>query len=170
MVYATLSDLNKDKAPGLDGFPIDFWHFSWDFVKEEVMGFFKDFFEHNKFVRNLNSTFLFLIPKKENVVGIKDYKPISLVGGLYKILKKVLANRLRRVVGQVVSTTQNDFVEGIQVLDAVLIANEAIDALLKRKEKGHICKLGIEKAYDHLNLNFLLGVMEKMGFGRKWLN
>ena len=60
--------------------------------------------------------------------------------------------------------------EGRQILDAVLIANEAVDSLLKRTEKGLICKLDIEKAYDHLNSNFLLGVMEKMGFGRKWLN
>ena len=66
------------------------------------MGF-KDFFEQNKFVRCLNSTFLILIPKKENAVDIKNYRPIILVGGLYKILAKVLANRLRRVVGQVVS-------------------------------------------------------------------
>ena len=169
-VYAALTYLNGDKAPGPDGFPIAFWHFSWDFVKEEVMGFFKDFFEQNKFVRNLNFTILVLIPKKENAVDIKDYIPISLVGGLYKILAKVLANRLRRVVGQVVSTAQNAFVERRQILDAVLIANEAIDALSKRKEKGLICKLDIEKAYDHLNWNFLLSVMEKMGFGRKWLN
>ena len=134
------------------------------------MGFFKDFFEHNKFVRNLNSTFLVLIPKKENAVDINDFRPISLVGGLYKVLAKVLANRLKRVVEQVVSITQNAFVEGRQILDAVLIANEAVDAVLKRKEKGLFCKLDIEKAYDHLQWNFLLGVMEKMGFGRKWLN
>ena len=169
-VFAALSDLNGDKAPGPDGFPIAFWLFSSDFVKEEVMGFFKDFFEHNKFVRNLNSTFLVLIPKKENAVDINDFRPISLVCGLYKVLAKVLANRLKRVVGQVVSTAQNAFVEGRQILDAVLIANEAVDAVLKRKEKGLICKLDIEKAFDHLQWNFLLGVMEKMGFGRKWLN
>ena len=169
-VFAALSDLNGDKAPGPDGFPIAFWLFCWDFVKEEVMGFFKDFFEHNKFVRNLNSTFLVLIPKKENAVDINDFRPISLVGGLYKVLAKVLANRLKRVVRQVVSIAQNAFVEGRQILDAVLITDEAVDAVLKRKEKGLICKLDIEKAYDHLQWNFLLGVMEKMGFRRKWLN
>ena len=90
------------------------------------MEFLKDFFDHNKFVRNLNSTFLVLIPKKENAMDIKDYRPISLVGGLYKVLAKVLANRLKRVAGQVVSTAQNAFVEGRQILDAVLITNEAI--------------------------------------------
>ena len=61
-VYAALFDLNGDKDPSPDGFPIAFWLFSWDFVKEEVMEFFKDFFDHNKFMRNLNSTFLVLIP------------------------------------------------------------------------------------------------------------
>ena len=146
-VYVALSDMNGDKALGLDGFPMAFWYF----VNEEVMGFFKDFFEQNKFVRSLNSTFLVLIPKKQNAVDIKDYRPISLVSGLYKILAKVFANRLRKVVGQVVSKVQNSFVDGRQILDAMLIANEAIDALLKRKEKGLICKLDIEKAYDHLN-------------------
>ena len=97
-----LSDLNGNKAPGLDGFSIAFWQFSRDFV-EEIMGFFKESHENNKFVKSLNSTFLVLVPKNENAVDIKDFRPISLVGGLYKILAKVLANRLKKVVGQVVS-------------------------------------------------------------------
>ena len=121
------------------------------------------------FVRSLNSTFLVLVPKNENAVDIKDFRLINLVRGLYKILAKVLANRLKKVVGQVVSTSQNAFVEGPQILDAALIANEAVDSLIRRKEKGLRCKLDIEKAYDHLNWDFLLQIMEKMGFGRKWL-
>ena len=102
-------------------------------------------------------------------MDIKDFRSISLVGGLYKILAKVLANRLKNVVGQVVSTSQNVFVEGQQILDVALITNEAVDSLIRRKEKGLRCKLDIEKAYYHLNWDFLLQVMEKMGFGRKWL-
>ena len=58
------------------------------------MGFFKDFFERGKFVRSLNSTFLVLVPKKGGADDLRYYRPISLVGGLYKILAKVLANRL----------------------------------------------------------------------------
>ena len=70
------------------------------------MGFLKEIHENNMFVRSLNSTFLVLVPKKENAADIKDFRPISLVGGLYKILAKVLANRLKKVVGQVVSTSK----------------------------------------------------------------
>ncbi|RVW13055.1 Transposon TX1 uncharacterized 149 kDa protein [Vitis vinifera] len=166
-VFSALSDLNGDKAPGPDGFPLSFWQSCWEFVKEEVMGFLKEFHEHDKFVKSLNSTFLVLIPKKAGAEDLRDFRPISLMGGLYKLLAKVLANKLKKVVGKVVSSAQNAFVEGRQILDATLIANEAIDFLLKRNESGVLCKLDIEKAYDHLNWNFLLFVMRSMGFGEK---
>ena len=167
-MFAGDSELNGDKAPDPDGFTLAFWHFCWDFVKDEIMGFFKDFFERGKFVRSLNTTFLVLIPKKGGAEDLTDFRPISLVGSLYKLLAKVLANRLKKVVGKVVSTTQNAFVEGRQILDAALIANEVIDSLLKRKESGVLCKLDLEKAYDRINWDFLLSVMQKMGFGEKW--
>ena len=92
-----------------------------------------------------------LIPKKGDATNIKDFRPISLVGGLYKILAKDLANKLKRVVGQVVSEARNAFVEGRQILDAALIANEVIHVLLQRKLGGVVCKLYIQKAYDHLD-------------------
>ena len=114
------------------------------------MDFFKEFYE-KKFVRSLNATFLVLIPKMGNVEDIKDYKPISLLGGLYKILAKVLANRLRRVLDKVISPSQNAFVEGRQILDVALIANEVVDSMLRRNDDEVVWKLDIEKAYDHLN-------------------
>ena len=132
------------------------------------MGFLKEFHEHDRFVRSLNSTFLVLILKKAGAKDLRDFIPISLVGGLYKLLAKMLANRFKKVVGKVVSSAQNAFVEERQILDTALIANEAIDSMLKRNESGVLCKLDIEKAYDHLNWNFLLLVLQRMGFGEKW--
>ena len=92
-----------------------------------------------------------------------------MLGSLYKWLAKVLANRFKNVVGKVVSKAQGAFVEGRQILDAVLIANEVIDSVLKNNENGSLCKLDIEKAYDNVDWSFLLTVMQKMGFGEKWI-
>ncbi|RVW22689.1 Transposon TX1 uncharacterized 149 kDa protein [Vitis vinifera] len=103
------------------------------------------------------------------VEALGDFRPISLVGSLYKWLAKVLANRLKKVVGKVVSKAQGAFVEGRQILDVVLIANEAIDSVLKNNESGILCKLDIEKAYDNVDWTFILTVMQKMGFGEKWI-
>ncbi|RVX05699.1 LINE-1 reverse transcriptase-like [Vitis vinifera] len=168
-VFDALVGCNRDKAPGPDGFSMAFWLFAWDFVKADVMGFFKEFHENGKFVKSLNATFLVLIPKKVGAEALGDYRPISLVGSLYKWLAKVLANRLKKVVGKVVSKAQGAFVEGRQILDAVLIANEAIDSTLKNNESSILCKLDIEKAYDKVDWNFILTIMKKMGFGEKWI-
>lgn len=78
----------------------------------------------------MSFTFLVLIPKKGGVEEFKDFRPISLVSGFYKLLAKVSSNRLKRVVGSVVYNSHNAFVERRQILN-VLIANEAIDSRLK---------------------------------------
>ena len=68
-VFTTLSNLNGDKAPGSDGYTMDFWQFSWEVVKVDIMRMFKDFFETRKFVKNLNNTSLVLVPKKREKGG-----------------------------------------------------------------------------------------------------
>ncbi|RVW79938.1 LINE-1 reverse transcriptase-like [Vitis vinifera] len=144
-IHSALMEMGGDKAPGPDGFSVAFWQECWDFVKEEVVEMFKEFFEHGSFA-----------------------KPISLLGGLYKLLAKVLANRLKKVLDRVVSVDPKCLVRGRQILDASLVANEVIDYWKKSKEKGLICKLDIEKAYDSINWKFLMKVLRKMGFGSRW--
>ena len=92
------------------------------------------------------------------------------MGSLYKLLPKVLTNRLKKVISNVVSPTQYAFVDGRHILDASLIDNEVINSTLKNKDKGVLCKLDIEKAYDHLNWDFLFSIMDRMGFGKKWFD
>ncbi|RVW81060.1 Transposon TX1 uncharacterized 149 kDa protein [Vitis vinifera] len=106
----------------------------------------------------------------EGAEDLRDFRPISLVGSVYKLLAKVLANRLKSVMGEVISDSQQAFVHGRQILNAVLIANEALDSRLKDNAPGLLLKLDIEKTFDHVNWNFLIDVMSRMGFGHKWIN
>ena len=73
--------MNGDKAPGPDGFTVAFWQSCWDFVEEEVVELFKEFYDHKSFAKSLNTTFLLLIPKKGGAEDLRDFRPISLLGG-----------------------------------------------------------------------------------------
>ncbi|RVX09210.1 LINE-1 reverse transcriptase-like [Vitis vinifera] len=165
-IFSALRDMNDDKAPGSDGFTVAFWQACWDFVKEEVVELFKEFYDQKSFAKSLNSTFLVIIPKKG---GAEDLGEFQSARGLYKLMAKVLANRLKMVLDKVVSADQNAFVRGRQILDASLVANEVVDYWQKRKEKGLVCKLDIEKAYDNISWSFLMKVLKKMGFGSRWM-
>ena len=76
------------------------------------MRFFRDFHEMGRFVKSLNATFLVLVPKKRSVEDLKDFRLNSLVGNLYKLMAKVLANRIKKVIYKVISESQNAFVVG----------------------------------------------------------
>ena len=97
-------------------------------MKTDIMNVFHAFHALTVFEKSLNATVLALIPKKVDAVDDKDFQPISLVGGLDKIIAKVLSNHMQRVVHCLISESQNAFMKGRQILDSVLIASECIDS------------------------------------------
>ena len=104
-VIQVLREMEGDKAPGPDGFTVAFFHKCWSVVEKDVMDFFDCFQRHSVSERSINASFLTLTPKKCNVVNIKDFRPISLVGSVYKLLSKVLANGLKAILDNHISKT-----------------------------------------------------------------
>ncbi|GAU48515.1 hypothetical protein TSUD_244350 [Trifolium subterraneum] len=160
------------KSPGPDGVNFGFIKDFWAELRGDVMRFIAEFHRNGKLTKGLNSTFIALIPKIDSPQRLNDFRPISLVGSLYKILAKVLANRLRLVIGSVISESQTAFVKDRQILDGILIANEVVDEARKSKKELMLFKVDFEKAYDSVDWGYLDDVMGRMSFPslwRKWI-
>eukprot|EP00268_Persea_americana_P004181 TRINITY_DN11318_c0_g1_i2.p1 TRINITY_DN11318_c0_g1~~TRINITY_DN11318_c0_g1_i2.p1 ORF type:complete len:108 (+),score=7.43 TRINITY_DN11318_c0_g1_i2:273-596(+) len=104
-----------------------------------------------KLSKHIGASFIILIAKKSGPENIQDLRPISLIGSIYKILAKVLASRLQKVLPTLMSYSQGAFVHGRQISDGVLIANECIHSRFIERKLGIICKLDLEKAYDRVD-------------------
>ena len=120
----------------------------------------------------INHTNIVLIPKVKDLEKMFDFRQISLCNVIYKIISKVLANRLKPVLPRIISPTQSAFVLGRLITNNVLVAYDMLHTMHARKKgkKGSMAlKLDISKAYDLVKWQFLQGIMEKMGFPTQWI-
>ncbi|GKC32603.1 putative RNA-directed DNA polymerase, eukaryota, reverse transcriptase zinc-binding domain protein [Tanacetum coccineum] len=161
-------DCGSQKAPGPDGFSFMFVKKYWDIMKIDIQNFVMRFFSSSSFPPGTNSSFFTLIPKVSNPLYIKDFRPISLIGFQYKIVAKILANRLSKVMDSIISHEQSAFISGRQILDGPLILSEVIEWYKKKKKKMLLFKVDFEKAFDSVSWRFLDHVMERLGFSSTW--
>ncbi|GJR57534.1 RNA-directed DNA polymerase, eukaryota [Tanacetum coccineum] len=161
-------DCGTNKSPGPDGFTFDFIRTYWKIINQDVVNAVREFFVTSKFPPGSNSSFIALIPKKQDAKLVKDFRPISLIGCFYKIIAKILANRLSMVISDLISDVQSAFVPNRQILDGPFILNELISWCKFHKSKAMIFKVDFEKAFDSVRWDYLDGILSNFGFGSKW--
>ncbi|GJW73545.1 putative RNA-directed DNA polymerase [Tanacetum coccineum] len=115
-----------EKAPGPDGFTFKLIKKHWSLFSEDIFSYVKEFESSGFIPRGCNSSFITLVPKIDDPLSLNDYRPISLIGCQYKIIAKLLANRLSTVISSVVSDVQMAFIKGRQIIDGPLIVDEII--------------------------------------------
>lgn len=136
----------SEKSPGPDGLNFSFIKHFWKELKPEFLRFFSEFYVNAVFPKGLNSSFIALIPKIKDPQLISDFRPISLIGCVYKIIAKVLSNRLSKVMNHLIDERQSVFVKGRQLLHGVLIANEIVEEVWRSKRPCLVFKVDFEKA------------------------
>ncbi|GKA14232.1 RNA-directed DNA polymerase, eukaryota, partial [Tanacetum coccineum] len=161
-------DCGSDKSPGPDGFSFGFYRKFWTCIENDVFAAVNYFFTFGDIPKGCNACFIALIPKVHDANLVKDFRPISLIGSIYKIIAKILANRLVGVLGDIVNEVQSAFISDRQILDGPFILNEVIQWCKSKKKQSLIFKVDFEKAYDSVRWDFLDDVLKKFGFGNKW--
>lgn len=141
--------MNSDSAPGPDGFGAFFLQRFWNIVSQDVVDVVWQFFTHGWILQNFNSNLVVLIPKVPAADKIELFRPIALANFKFKIITKVLADRLAKIAPSIISPHQRGFIQGRQIGDCVCLASEAINLLSKRSFGGNLAlKTDIRKAFD----------------------
>ncbi|GJY73440.1 RNA-directed DNA polymerase, eukaryota [Tanacetum coccineum] len=157
-----------DKSPGPDGFTFGFYRHYWSVIEHDVFDAVNYFFNSGIIPKGGNPSFITLIPKIPAANLVKDFRPICLIGSIYKIIAKILANRLVGVLDNIVHEVQSAFISGRQILDGPFILNEILQWCKTKKKQSLIFKVDFEKAFDSVRWDFLDDVLKKFGFGNKW--
>nr|KYP63727.1 LINE-1 reverse transcriptase isogeny [Cajanus cajan] len=138
-------------------------------MKRNLVLFFQQFHDNSKLPRGTNSSFISLIPKVDTPQSLNEYRPISLIGCMYKILAKILALRLKVVLPYLVNERQMGFVEGMGLLQGAMVLNETLDEVRQKKKSCMYFKVDFEKAYDLVSWTFVLYMLRRFGFQDKWI-
>jgi hypothetical protein len=161
-------NFDGNKSPGPDRFNFAFIKAFWGLFKGELRILFDQFHGTARLPNDFSTYFVALIPKIPSPFSLGDFRPISLLGCLYKIIAKVLISRLARVMNSLVDTTQSAFLHGRNLVDGVVVINEVVDLARRNDQSCLILKVDFEKAYDSVEWSFLDYMLIRFGFCSKW--
>ncbi|KAF7844182.1 ribonuclease H [Senna tora] len=169
---SALNQMKLDGAPGPDGYNVRFYRKFWDIVKVDVQAMINGFFQSAIMDPKLNNSYITLIPKINAPQNFKDFRPISFANVSYKLVSKIMCNRLKVFLTDIIAPNQSAFLKGRLISDNILLATEVMHKIRStRNGRTGWCalKLDIHKAYDKLSWNFIEAVLRCMSFPEIWI-
>ncbi|KAL2225212.1 UNVERIFIED_CONTAM: hypothetical protein Sindi_3023300 [Sesamum indicum] len=172
-IKKAIFDIGKDRAPGPDGYSSGFYKNAGPVVGQEVTKAVQEFSSTGKLLKQINSTILTIIPKVHSPTSVADFCPISCCNVLYKIIVKLIVQRLSVVLDKIISPCQAAFVPGRSIGDNVMLAQELFTGYNQARLPPRCAlKVDIRKAYDTVEWDFLLSVLQLFSFPeifRRWI-
>ncbi|GAU22346.1 hypothetical protein TSUD_106740 [Trifolium subterraneum] len=170
-IKAAVFALNRDSAPGPDGFGAFFFQHYWEILKNDVFNAVLEFFNTSWILPGFNSNIIALLPKVSNATSIDQYRPIAMANFKFKIISKIIADRLAKIMPFIISEEQMGFIHDRNIKDCLCIASEAANLLHNKSFGGNLAlKIDISKAFDTLEWSFLLKVLRCFGFNDVFCN
>ena len=161
--------MNPSSAPGPDGLPVIFFQTFWNVIKPEIMAIFEEFFVGSIDLGRLNFGTISLIPKVPGATDIRQFRPITVINVIFRILAKGYANRVTLLADTITHPNQSAFIQGRFILDGVLVFHEVLHEVRLKRHRAVFLKLDFHKAYDTVHWPFLREVLLRKGFDDRWV-
>lgn len=168
-IEVAVKQLAKNKASGPDGVPNEFLQLHWQTIKEEVMQMVKGFFDLSVDITPINQANIVMIPKIAQPQRVEDFRPISIMNAVPKLIAKVLSNRLRGSLPDLISSSQTAFIGGRQISENFNTTRELLHHISSSGKCACFVKLDFAKAFDSVNWTYLKSVMMARGFPTRWI-
>lgn len=168
-IFQTIKKMGSFKASGPDGLQAIFYKNQWHVVGDDLCDLVGKIFDDPSLVQDKNKTLITLIPKKDMVISMRDFRPISLCIVSYKVITKIVTQRLRGIMGNLIGPCQSSFVPNRQSGDNVIVAQEVFHSMTRKSgNKGWMAiKIDLEKAYDKLKWSFIKDTLIDIGIPKK---
>ena len=170
-IRKVLFAMPSNKSPGPDGFPCEFYKSAWPVVAQDFLVAVQSVFKFGFLPKGVNSTILALIPKKTDSMEMKDYRPIACCNVLYKVVSKILANRLKILLPRLITENQSAFISGRLLMENVLLASELVKEYHKESISPRcVMKIDVSKAFDSVQWLFVLQSLEAIGTPHRFIH
>jgi hypothetical protein len=170
-VWATIKGLPPDKSPRSDGFTTRFLQLSWELIRSDIMEALDAFWHLDMCdLHATNDALLVLLPKSPEATTIRDYRPISLIHLIGKLISKILADRLASWLNSLILGSQSTFIKGRTIHDSFKFVQASARQLFVRRKPTILFKANITKAFNTVAWSFLLEVLKHLGFTTTWIN